>query len=137
MPALPTCPNGMRGKRALTSLAEYRLRMQVEETGSVFLADGRLPNRTGSLACRNSIGLGRHRSLVAPRFLGLLDSAQNRRCQPICFVSATVSNNFSSLCYSCREYQAAITRFLTPHFVEQITSRMRSNCLRSTESSRK
>ena len=34
--------------------------------------------------------------------------ARNRRCQPICFVSSTVSNNFSSACYSRREYQTAI-----------------------------
>jgi hypothetical protein len=45
-----------------------------------------------------------------------------------------VSNNFSSLCYSCREYQTAANRFVTSHFVEQITSRMRSGRFRRTES---
>jgi hypothetical protein len=59
------------------------------------------------------------------RFLAQLDFARDRRCQPICFVSSTVSNNFSSLCYSHREYQTEIIRFLTSHFVEQIASRLR------------
>src|SRR6266567_1710359 len=99
MPALPICPNRMSGKRALTSLAEHGLWVEVEETGSIFLADGGFPNRTGSLACRNSNGLGRHRSLAAPRFLALLDFARNRRCQTICFVFLTVSKKFSSACY--------------------------------------
>src|ERR1700722_18184624 len=53
------------------------------------------------------------------RFLALLDTAPNRPCQPISFVSSTVSNNFSSACYSRREYQTAIIRFLTSHFSEQ------------------
>ncbi len=70
------------------------------------------------------------------RFSALLDIARNRRCQPICFVSSTVSNNFSSACYSCREYQRATTRFVTWYFVGQITSRMRSGCFRGTEASR-
>ena len=78
MPALPTCPNGMRGKRALTSLAEHGLGMEIEETGSIFLADGCFPNGAESLACRNSSGLGRHRSIAALRFLALLDFARNR-----------------------------------------------------------
>jgi hypothetical protein len=58
------------------------------------------------------------------RFVAQLDIARNRRCQPICFVSSTVSNNFSSACYSRREYQTAIIRFLTSHFIEQIASRL-------------
>ena len=53
-----------------------------------------------------------------------LDFERNRRCQPICFVSSTVSNNFSSACYSRWEYQTAIIRFLTSHFIEQIASRL-------------
>jgi hypothetical protein len=58
------------------------------------------------------------------RFRAQLDFARNRRCQPICFVSSTVSNNFSSACYSRWEYQTAIIRFLTSHFIEQIASRL-------------
>jgi hypothetical protein len=58
------------------------------------------------------------------RFRAQLDFARNRRCQPICFVSLTVSNNFSSACYSCREYQTAIIRFLKSHFLEQTASRL-------------
>ncbi len=58
------------------------------------------------------------------RFVAQLDLARNRRCQLICFVSSTVSNNFSSLCYSCQEYQIAINRFLASHFIEQIASRL-------------
>lgn len=54
------------------------------------------------------------------RFLASLDFARNRRYQPICFVSSTVSNNFSSACYSRWEYQTAIIRFLTSHFIEQV-----------------
>ena len=58
------------------------------------------------------------------RFRVLLDIARNRRCQPICSLSSTVSNNFSSACYARREYQIAIIRFLTSHFIEQIASRL-------------
>jgi hypothetical protein len=35
----------MRGKRALTSFAEHRLRMKVQETCGVLLVDGCFPNR--------------------------------------------------------------------------------------------
>ena len=58
------------------------------------------------------------------RFLAQLDFARSRRCQPMCFVSSTVSNNFSSACYSRWEYQTAIIRFLMSHFIEQIASRL-------------
>ena len=54
------------------------------------------------------------------RFRALSDIARNRRCHPICFVSSTVSNNFSSACYSRREYQTEIIRFLTSRSVEQL-----------------
>src|ERR1017187_5884052 len=43
---------------------------------------------------------------------------------------AAVSNNFSSLCYSCWEYQTAPDRFVTSTFVKQIASRMRSRRFR-------
>jgi hypothetical protein len=44
MPALPICPDRVSGKGPLTSFAEYGFRVHVEETSSVFLADGRFSN---------------------------------------------------------------------------------------------
>src|ERR1700691_3173795 len=47
-----------------------------------------------------------------------------------------MSNNFSSVCYSCCEYQTAVSRFVTSRFVAQISSRMRNRRYRRPESSR-
>jgi hypothetical protein len=64
MPALPIRSNWMSGKRALASLLEHGLRVEIEETGSVFLVDRCFPNRVWSLACWNSTGPHRHKSLI-------------------------------------------------------------------------
>jgi hypothetical protein len=58
VPALPVCSYGVSGERPFTSLPQYRFRVHVEETSSIFLTYWRFSNGLRALMWGDRIRLG-------------------------------------------------------------------------------